>query len=242
LTLELGLERIPAAAFAQGVEAFLALIREVSAGITGRREAIQWYIAVAEGSARVHAYAEPIEVDLPTARTVVRTIREGIGVLYTRAERPRHFSDRALEAARKLAELATQDDQTAVPIRVASDDRSTTVSKSTIVNVQTILGPHTEAVGSIEGRIQMISERRTPRFSVYDSLTDRPVRCVFSPELFEDVVNAFRDRARVIVSGLVRYRQDGAPVSIRVETIRRLRDRAGLPTFEDVRGILRDDE
>ncbi len=242
LTLELGRPRVPANTFGQSVEAFLALIREVSTGITRRRDAIRWYISVEQGSARVHAYAQPVEVDDQTARTVVRTIREGIGVLYSRAERPRHFSDRALEAVKKLAELATLDEQGAVPIRVLTGERATTVAKSTIANVQTLLGPHTEALGSIEGRIQMISERGTPRFSVYDVLTDRPVRCFFEPELFEQIVDAFKDRVRVLVSGLVRYRRDDVPVSIRVEALRRLAGHSGLPSFEDVRGILRDDE
>lgn len=241
VTLELGSERVPAATFGQGVEAFLTLIREVAASVTGKREAIRWYVAVSAGSARVHAYPEPVEVEHETVRTVARTVQRGVSLLYTHAERPPHFNDRALEAAKTLAEIATRGDDETVPVRVTADGASTTVATTTVVNVETILGPHTEAIGSIEGRIDTISERGKRKFFVYDALTDRPVRCYFSSSLFDEVVDAFKARRRVVVAGLVRYRRDGEPVSVRVEDLRSIEGKR-LPSFEDVRGILRDAE
>lgn len=49
LTLELGAARIPANVFAQSIESFLALIREVASSVTGSDDAIRWYVTVSEG-------------------------------------------------------------------------------------------------------------------------------------------------------------------------------------------------
>ena len=42
----------------------------------------------------------------------------------------------------------------------------------------------------------------------------------------------------MVAVGTVHYRRDGAPVKIDVDEVRVLGKREGLPTFEDVQGIL----
>ena len=243
LTLELGAGRVPADVFGRSVEAFLSLIREVSSSVTGREDAIRWFVAVAQGSALVHAFPEPHRAEPTAARTVIRAVQKGVGTLFKHSERPEHFTDKALNAARALAEISSGgDDGDPVPVRLVTSEHSTAFAKSTLTNVDSILGPHSEALGSIEGRIETISERRKPSFYIYDALTDRPVRCFFGKELFDDVVELFRTRQRALVYGLVKYRSDGEPVSVRVEELRALRAQDRLPGFAAVRGILRDDE
>ncbi len=243
LTLEFGSGRIPAEIFGRGVEAFLALIREVSSRVAGGSDAIRWYVSVSQGSALVHASPEPVDVGIETARTVVRSVQRGVGSLFSRSERPEHFSDKALHAARVLAEIATRDDEAnPIPVRLLAAGHATSVARSTLEHVDSILGPHTEALGSIEGRIETISERKAPKFYVYDTLTDRPVRCYFEEDLFDDVVDLFKSRQRALIYGLIKYRSDGEPVSIRVEELRPLRAQDRLPGFSAVRGILKDDE
>jgi hypothetical protein len=56
------------------------------------------------------------------------------------------------------------------------------------------------------------------------------------------VVEAFRTRSRVVVTGRILYRDDGQPHSIRAESVRNLKAREDLPTFYDVLGVLRDPE
>jgi hypothetical protein len=164
-----------------------------------------------------------------------------VSVLYSRSERPEHFTDKALQAARKLAEIAARDDEDEpVPVQILTNRITTTVAASTVVNVDTILGPHSEAFGSIEGRIETISERKKPRFYIYDTLQDRPVRCYFEKDKFDEVVDIFKSRQRALIYGRIRYRRDGQPVSVRVDTLRPL-NAPRLPSFSDVLGILRDD-
>ncbi len=242
LTLELGSGRIPADVFGKSVEAFLALIREVSSSVAGDDDAIRWFVSVAEGSALVHASPEPVRVGAETARAVIRSVQKGVGLLFSHSERPEHFSDKALHAARALAEIAARsEDDNPISVRLVTSGHATSVAKSTLANVESILGPHTEALGSVEGRIETISERKKPTFYVYDALTDRPVRCYFDKDLFDDVVELFRKRQRALIYGLVKYRSDGEPVSIRVEELRPLRPQDQLPGFAAVRGILKDD-
>ncbi|HVV63553.1 MAG TPA: hypothetical protein VHD14_17530, partial [Pseudolabrys sp.] len=63
------------------------------------------------------------------------------------------------------------------------------------------------------------------------------VRCYFPENLLTDVFEKFRKR--VEVSGIIHYRKNGMPVSIRAETLTALPDDSELPTVGDVRGILR---
>lgn len=94
-----------------------------------------------------------------------------------------------------------------------------------------------EDYGSIEGRLQTVTERGRLQFIVYERLWDRPVRCFIPDHLTEEAVAAFR--TRVEVYGLIRYRKDGQPVSIDVDEIVGFPPDAEIPSFRDVHGILR---
>jgi hypothetical protein len=81
----------------------------------------------------------------------------------------------------------------------------------------------------------MISIQGGSHFAVYDPLTDRPIRCLISEDKVEDVQKLFRKR--VVVSGKIRYRKTGEPISVEVEDVQGLPDRKTLPSAEDVYGI-----
>jgi len=65
---------------------------------------------------------------------------------------------------------------------------------------------------SIDGKLDLISVRGNPRFTVEDYATHRRIACQFPPELMERVKDALG--TRVVIEGKVKYRASGVPSSI----------------------------
>jgi hypothetical protein len=89
--------------------------------------------------------------------------------------------------------------------------------------------------GSIEGRVTVLSDKKRLQVYIDDILTGHSTRCTARDVNEDELIKAFRGRA--VVTGLVHYRRDGAPVRIEVDEIRLLGRRDDLPSFEDMRGI-----
>ncbi|MFA7249546.1 MAG: hypothetical protein WC273_07905 [Dehalococcoidia bacterium] len=65
----------------------------------------------------------------------------------------------------------------------------------------------------IDGTLDVINVHGSPHFVIFEQLTGRRVRCALPDSLLVQVKDALK--TRVLVEGLVRYRADGTPVSIR---------------------------
>jgi hypothetical protein len=93
-----------------------------------------------------------------------------------------------------------------------------------------------QAFGSVEGKIDSISDKNTLICSITDSIYQREITCYFTnTEAAEEAVIGFRKR--VLADGLIRYGKDGRPTSISVHKIRIFPDESDLPTVEQVQEI-----
>ena len=233
VTLDLDGPKITADRFVRAVTAFVELINEVAKDVTGSDRPIRWIISVRPGSVHLSAAAEPMT---PTEMVpqITSAISRGIALIEQRAQRPRHFSDVALQRARELASIADGVEIQRARICVASKARL--ISEKTVDHVDKLLAPTVRDFGTIEGWLQTLSERGGPHFAVYDALTDKPIRCTVASERLQDAWKAFG--RRVAVSGFIRYRSTGDPYSIDAEEIRVFPTESELPDHEEVYGIL----
>ena len=209
------------------MNAFFDLIEEVTREMTGSAKAVRWFITVEAGSARLHARPEVMEARI-RPETLVRTLSQGMGLVERRAQRPRHFTDSALRIARDLASVPQA--------HIRAKGTNVALSAKTAAHVDRLLGVDIEEYGTMEGRLQTLSERRGPHFAIFDELTDQAIRCNVERERLDEAWRAFG--RRVAVSGMIRYRKDGDPISIEAETIFVFPKDDELPTAEDVYGIL----
>lgn len=96
----------------------------------------------------------------------------------------------------------------------------------------------TESLGSVEGVIQTVTSRGGLRFTVYDVLYDRAVRCYLSEgeeELMRDVWERLAQ-----VSGIVtRDGETGRPIAIQSITDARSIDDAQAGSYQESRGVLK---
>ena len=92
--------------------------------------------------------------------------------------------------------------------------------------------------GTIEGKLWDIKEKGSLKFMVEDNLTHRSAECIFDEDALDDVQDAFRHR--VSVTGVIRYKANGEPVSIDVEELYVFPEEHELPTIAEMMGILRE--
>lgn len=244
LTLKLD-GKITADKFVQAVESFIELVDDVAAQVMAdpavravpvrgeRIKKLQWVVSVTKGSINLAVAPDTVT---PASRAAVRAVSSGLRQVGKRAERPKYFTDAALNRARDLATL-TDSNLTMAAVKAApSTGKPLSLLPVIAQNVTSILASHIKDYGSIEGRLEMISLRNGPHFTIYDALTDKGIQCHIPTDKLDEVWQSFGKR--IAVSGLIRYRRtSGEPLSIEVEELRTFPDRSRLPTANDVYGI-----
>lgn len=233
LTLYLDGPQITAERFQKAIGAFFALIDDVAEEVTGKTKQVRWIVSANRGSLLLHADPMPANPSVPVG-LIAASIHHGLGQLGQKAQRPKWFNDSALRRARELGAIV--DGKEVGLAKVLLAQKPTVVKQDTVQHVDRILGVRVKDYGTIEGQLQMVSIRGGPHFAVSDALTGRSIQCLIPPEKMEDAIGAFP--RRVAVQGVLRYNQQGEPVSVDVEDLQTLPERAELPSAEDVYGIL----
>lgn len=236
LTLELEGPRITAERFTRAVGAFFDLIGEVSSQVSGEKKSVEWIVSVSKGSISLTAAAEPQAPNIQVPE-IVRAVYTGMKELESKPKGPKFFSDRALEKARELADVADGRELKHTHVRLGR--RTATAHEEMASHSDSILGAAVREAGAIEGHLQMISLRGKPHFAIWDTLNDRAVYCYIKEEQWSKVQTAFGKR--VAVSGIIRYRKTGEPISIEVAEIIIFPDSSELLSASDVYGILTKD-
>lgn len=236
ITLKLDGKGVTAERFLKSVSAFVGLINEVADNAVGADKAFSWVVTVEHGSDIVH-FAPVPKSGLPDQiATSLRAIEEGFALIEERAERPQYWSDAALKRAKEMSEALDIVNESLNLISVSTISKPRRLTRKTSQHVDQLIGHERTSLGTIEGKLRTVTEGGGLHFIVHDALTQNGVRCYFEDDRTDEIIAAFRQR--VAVYGLIRYRLDGVPVSIRVQEFRTLRDRSKLPSFRDVRGIL----
>lgn len=236
LTLKLDGKGIPAERFLKSISAFVSLINEVADNIVGTDKAFSWVVTVEHGSDIVH-FAPVAKSGLSDQiAPSLRAIEDGFALIEERAERPQYWSDAALKKAKEMSEALDIVNESLNLISISTNSKPSRLTRKTSQHVDQLIGRERTSLGTIEGKLRTVTEGGGLHFIVHDALTQNGVRCYFEDDRTDEIIAAFRQR--VAVYGLIRYRLDGVPVSIRVQEFRTLRDRSKLPSFRDVRGIL----
>ena len=223
--------------FEKAIGAFFDLLRSVADNVIGRERAVRWIIEVEAGSAIVRARADSDAEALPMAQRSIDLICSGVSAL-TRGESttPPFFTNVSLRAARTLASVHDAEGEYVNSVTVKNGSAPIELTSQVVATVDDILGEKYEALGSVEGQVQMISERHGFKLAIYDVIFDQPVICYPKTEQIKDeAMRAFGKR--VIVAGEVRYRRDGKPSSVVAESVLTFQDESELPSLADVQRI-----
>lgn len=237
LTLEISGNNVTPEKFVRGVRSFFAILNEVTRQVAGRPNAVEWTVQVKDGSNLIGLSYRP-GFDPALAGQIIDAVSAGIAKLEDETVRPDYFNERAIKSLRELGGVVgrTDDDDTAV--KVWARRQPVPVSYSAVAHVNALLASEHSDYGSIEGRLQTVTERGRLQFLVYEPLWDEQVRCYIPDDLVDEAIQSFRHRVEVY--GVIRYRKDGKPVSIEVDEIVPFPDPSDIPSFRDVHGLLRE--
>lgn len=237
LTLEIDGKTVTPDKFVRSVRSFFAMLREVSARISGKEGAVEWRVQVHEGSNLVSALPSPGQNAAVVAQ-ITRAMSDGIGEIENKAARPRHFNEQAIKSLRELASVVgtTENDDTSIRVWVRREPIR--VTHKSVAHASELLSAAHEDYGSIEGRLRAVTDKGGIHFVVKEPVTNYEVRCFIPEHLTEVALANFRNR--VDVYGLIKYRKDGRPISMAVDDIVPFPPKEQLPSYLDVRGILRE--
>jgi hypothetical protein len=166
---------------------------------------------------------------------IAKTLTSGLQALERRATRPKHFSDAALLKVRDLGKMTSP--ETPV-VKIGNGTAPIPLSARLIANVESVLAPELESIGTVEGRLQGLIIHGKTRFLLFDPLSDRQVICFISGAVeWQRVRDAIGKR--VAATGRIQSRRSGEKVSMIVSRFVELPDDSELPSASDVFGILK---
>ena len=146
---------------------------------------------------------------------------------------PPYLSEAGMRKVKQLLKLIGKDG--AHGISVSDLSKQVDVTAKASANIDQLIPARRRSIGGVEGRLEMISIHRKPRFVVYHAVTRKGVTCRFDPEkLLEEVKDALG--RRVIVSGTVHANAKNEPVRVDMERLRILRLEDELPSRSELSG------
>lgn len=236
LTFEIDGSAVTPERFQRGVTAFFDLLAEVTKAVAPVGERVEWRVQVKKGSNLVGVVPAP---GVPAA--VVARVRDalvgGLQRLEHEATEPEEFSERALRSVRRLTTTLDALDAGDTSIRVWGERAAVPITRHIAENVVEILEEAYSDQGSVEGRLKTVSVAGGFRVVVYEPVFNRAVRCDIPEDLMPRALDLFG--RRVEVYGTVHYRRNGIVARVAVEEIVPFPEEDELPSYEDVRGILR---
>lgn len=236
ITLTLQGDKIPADKLRKSIASFYGFLDEVAAEVSGVKKPIKWIVTVRKGSA-IFANSPQLMENINPAVTakVYSMIEQGVKILEKKAVRPAAFSDKALEHLQDLASIPYGKGNGLEKISITVESKRHLLTPYVVANVDSILGVYSKAIGSIEGKLQKVSSRGGYDFIIYDSLTDKPIKCDITEDSLEEALSAFNKR--VSVFGTISLDKSGSPKHIRVDEIYILA-KEKIPSALEVCGIL----
>ena len=200
ITFELG-GRVDLDGFAQGVAAFRRLV----AALTPRSAGVVWIIDdLQPGSAEVTLRAETGQ-----SRAIVRIVAdyERIGDALSDHQDLLVFGDRVNKAAAAIKDLSDRMEY----VRFRTPNKDFTIYPDSDRRARLTA---TVSIGVVTGRIQTLNNRNGLRFSLYDTVHDKPVACYLASHQTELIREAWGCRA-AITGRITREAQTGRPITIR---------------------------
>lgn len=235
LTLEIDGPNIGLPEFAKGVRAFFAVLDSICAEVAGGKTAITWRVQVKEGSNLIGVLPAPGTNPAVVAAIATRT-QSAMAALEADGDLSR-IGEKTIKGLRELATLTGTKPEKEARIRVWVRRQPVELTQKTVAVAAAALKTSYRDYGSVEGRLQMASERGTFHVVVYEPVWDTAIRCNVPDEQSDLALTLFGKRVEVY--GLINYRRDGTPTSVDVDEIVPFPPPEDIPSYRDVRGILR---
>lgn len=238
ITLELEGRGVTPERFLKSIRAFFGIVREVTKDVCAVEETQpKWRVQVKDGSNLVGISPRPGYISPALLDAITDRVRRGIETLEDHSEEPTWFPRPAIQHLRDLGSVVGAKEGEDVFVRVWLRKEPVGVTQKSAANAAELLREAYTDHGSVEGRLQVASERGDLHVVIYEPVWDKPIRCYLDDDLMQRALGCFGKR--VTVTGAVKYRTDGTPTSVTAENFEVFPDGSGLPGIDAITGILR---
>ena len=209
------------------------IVQEITGAAAGKRTAVKWVISEVYFGSPLQIITTPkrmsADVDLVLVQRISANVIDGITHLQQYPDRPPFFSDPVLTKLQKLARQADVQQQKRITVSNGTA-LSVELGEKLVATVGDLFGPVVESYGTVEGRLEGVFIHGTRRFYIWDSLTNKQVRCDFGERVtLREILDAFE--RRVAVTGVVRAKaRTGERISVHAEEFRVFKADAELPS------------
>lgn len=244
VTIRLHSETVTAQQLVKAIENVTGIFGDIDRQITGHPQAMsQWLVEELKSSEpQITLRHEP----QPNARDIggllVATGMAGLQAINTEAKMlkpPDHFPLSALEKAQALLKAARNGvPRVSITARLGGEPNVVHFTKRAELNLVRYTSVRHEALGAVEGLLQMVSARGGGIFNIYDLLSQQKIRCTMPRRRIREAVNAFDQR--VAVHGLLQANENGTVIGVKMHRIEVLPADDQLPTVEEIAGLIPD--
>jgi hypothetical protein len=177
--------------------------------------------------------AVPLSEEVDVSAEVAQSYLGGLKVLQEGKGLPDIFSETALNAVKRLGRIGDG----VKAIRIQHTREIVRITERLAVNVDELVSRTFESIGSVEGKLEMVTIHSQCYFRVYEPVHGRGVVCYFAPALLETVKESLGKR--VMVSGMLRSDRFGRPESITVTDFRTVLEAGALPKPSQLRALVK---
>jgi len=173
---------------------------------------LAWFVTdVSFGSLFITIEPKSKIPDVDYSPRVTEAFVDGLAHIQREQTTPPFFSDYGLRKTQNLAKALRRDGAKEVVIQDIERQTTALIKPEVAADISRLIKIQYQEVGSVEGKLEMVSVHGIPRFTVYHAITQRSIRCKFDPRKLLDLVKEALGR-RVVVSGLVYYNFKQGPV------------------------------
>lgn len=219
---------------------FFSMIKNFSKEFFDESGVLSWSVLDASMNSpyRCEIVARPIKkvATEEDAIGLIDAFEYGLSSIGEKAEWPPFFTDYAVKKIKKIGDSIDGKHVSNISLKRMTGKNGKAwkadFSGNMIVNASKLLEAKYEAYDSVEGRLLAIDLYNKTAFRLYMDDDSESLLCNFPPELKQDAINAIEKR--VYVYGLVRSRENGKKVTMKVRELEQLSSSFEMPSLHEI--------
>lgn len=236
ITLELEGSEITPDKFKRSVNAFVGLLEAITKSVCRDKPPVGWRMKVKAGSNLVGAtHAEGANAS--HVRKILDLTAKGLAQMDLEGEVPPIYPDQALKKLRDLSGLSGRKPNDDTRVSVWVKQRRNEITPKIYTATGTALKPGFSEYGTVEGKLEVLSARGGVHFIIYERIWDKAVNCTVPDKLLKKMMESWQKK--IAAHGMIQYHPDGKPKNIEADDIEIIPEDRNLPSYKDVRGILK---
>ena len=203
LTLEIGGNLSPDK-FMSAARAFFGYVEEISRAVSPEGEVPDWVVRIREGSHLIGVDPGP-KAHIATVRAVYASIKAGMKKVTSGSLEDSDFPEAAIKHLKTLSDISDGAKTTPILVKLWVQKSSTYIGSDIANAIREDRRANYKDFGTLEGRLEVIRDRRKLEIRVRDTMLQQNISCNISEEMLGEAFALFRQR--VEVSGNIHYRK-----------------------------------